>query len=166
MAIAFQLVEATPYRLRYLATQDGVISSPPVAADGFDTIPNDAGATPDLQTDILAAAGARGGPSGGLPLQAPIRARLDGIGPVAAGALNQAQARAILNSDDNALAVLTNQNVPRAQIRITPRLGVIAWAADANVDGEGDPTVEVRSEVGTAATAYVDLLLQPTDSGR
>lgn len=166
MAIVFQLVEATPYRLRYLATQDGVISSPPVAADGFNTIPNDAGATPDLQTDILTAGGARGEPSGGLPLQVPIRARLDGIGPIVAGALNQAQARAIFNSDDNAIAVLVNQYVPRCQIRHDPRLGVIAWATDANVDGQGDPVIEVRSEVGAAATCYIDLHLEHTGDGR
>lgn len=154
MAITFALVDATPYRLRYLATQDGVISSPPVAADGFATIPNDAGATPDLQTDILTAptSGANG-----IPLQKIIKARIDGFGPLPAAALNQAQARAIMNSDDAASAVLTTQRVGRAVTTTSPKTGVIAWSADINVDGEGDPVVEVRSEVGVVATSYVDI---------
>ncbi|KKL10631.1 hypothetical protein LCGC14_2553900, partial [marine sediment metagenome] len=57
MAITLALVEATSDRLMYLATQDGVISSPPVVADGFVVIPNAGGATPDLQTDALSANG-------------------------------------------------------------------------------------------------------------
>ncbi len=162
MAIAFALVEATPYRLRYLCTQDGAISSPPVAADGFNTIPNDGGVTPDLLNDIASGAG----PS---PLRAIIRARLDGFPLtnsttpiIPAGALNQAQARAIMNSDDNASAVLTNDLVGRSVVEITPRTGTISWSTDVNVDGQGDPTIEVRSDVGGAATAYVDVHFRHT----
>lgn len=155
MAITFTLVDATPWRLRYLATQDGVISSPPVAADGFNTIPNQGGATPDLRTDIgtVTTSGADG-----IPLQKIIRARLDGFGPLAPGPLTQAQARAIMNSDDSASNVLTNQRVGRAITEVIPRLGQgVTWAADVNVDGDGDPTVEIRSDVGVASTAYVDI---------
>ena len=152
MAITVALVDATPYRLRYLATQDGVISSPPVAADGLVTILNDGGATPDLRTDATVNAG----PSGPA-LRKLLRVRLDGYGPVAAGAINQAQARALMNSDDAAGAVLINHNVGRAVTAITPRTGVIAWATDWNVDAQGDPVCEVRSATGTVATAYVDI---------
>jgi hypothetical protein len=149
MAITFVLVENTPYRLRYLATQDGVISSPPVAADGFNTIPNDAGGTPDLRTDSAPFNSA---------LHRIMRARLEAYPPLPAGALTQAQARALLASDDAAGAVLTNQNISRCEIRVTGRTGAVQWAVDANVDGQGDPVVEVRSETGTAATAYVDIV--------
>lgn len=162
MAISFQLVDATPYRLRYLATQDGVISSPPNVADGFNTIPNAAGVSPDLKTDIdtVSTSGA-----GGIPLQKIIDAGRDGFGPLAAGALTQAQCRAIMNSDDAASAVLTNQRVGRAITKVTPRTGQgVAWAVDINASlGDGFPVVEVRSDVGVAATAYVDIHFRHTD---
>ena len=161
MAITFSLVEVTPYRLRYLATQDGVISSPPVAADGFNTIPNANGATPDLGTDIATATGAG---AGGIPLNPIIDAGRNGYKQVAAGALTQAGARALLNSDDNAGAFLTNHHVGRAVITVTPRTpATVNWAVDANVDGNANPTIEVRSETGTAATAYVDLHMRHSD---
>lgn len=155
MAITFELVEATPSRLRYLATQDGVISSPPVAADGFNTIPNAAGASPDLKTDIdtVAAPGA-----GGVPLKELVDANRNGLGAViAAGAMTQAQARAIFMRDDAAGAVLTNNLVARGLARTAGRTGQgVAWAADANVIANS-PVIEVRSGVGVAATAYVDI---------
>jgi hypothetical protein len=155
MAITFALVDAAPYRLRYLATQDGVISSPPVSSDGFDTIDNDVGATPDLSTDINTVAVSGGGQA---PLKALIYARRNGnYKAVTTGALTQAEARALLNSDDAAGAVLTNQNVGRCVTSVTPRTGAVAWATDINVDGNGDPIIEVRSTTGTAGTAYVDL---------
>jgi len=153
MAITATLVDATPYRLRYLMTQDGVVSSPPVAADGLVTIPNTlGGATPNLHTDSIVNAG-----PGGPVLHKIMNARIAGFGPLAAGALTQAQARALCNSDDAAGAVLTNYNVGRAVTTITPRLGLIAWATDWNVDVQGDPVCEVRSATGTAATAYLDI---------
>ncbi len=156
------LVDATPYRLRYLATQDGVITSPSNPdVDALATIPNNGGATPDLRTDIetVSVSGA-----GGIPLREIIRARLDGFGPLAPGALTQAQARAIMNSDDPTSAVLTNQRVGRAVCRVYPRTGNnVPWAVDVNVDGQGDPVIEVRSGTGTAATAYVDVHFRHTD---
>ncbi len=142
MAVTFALVENTPYRLRYLATSDtqGGIQG------GTGTIPNDGGATPDLLTDLA------NDPSG--PLRAIVRARLDGIGTVAAGALTQAQARAALNSDGT--VSIGNDLVPRAILRVISRSGSAVWAIDANVDGQGDPVVDV---IATAAvgTAYVDI---------
>lgn len=165
MAITLSLRYATPDWLIYLAIQDGVISSPPVAADGLVTLPNDGGVTPDLQTDILRAKtdppGAAGGVSG-LPLQDLIRARLDGHGPLGPGALTQAEARALFLSD-NTGGILSDQ-VTRARTWITPRSseGSVQWAADANVDGDGDPVIEVRSSVGVAADAFLYIHLRHT----
>jgi hypothetical protein len=166
VAITLSLVYTRPDRLRYLCDQDGVISSPPVAADGLVVLPNDAGVTPDLQTDIATAAQVAG--VSGTPLRALIRAGIDGFGPIAAGGLTQAQARALFMSDDAAGAVLTNKQVLRAVCSITPRngagvpLGSIQWAVDVNVDGEGDPVIEVRSSVGEAAAAFLDIHLRHT----
>ena len=140
MSITFALVAAFPNRLRYLATNSG---SP---LGGTAAIPNDAGATPDLQTDTGTFNG---------PLFQIARARVNGIGTIAAAtALNQAQSRAIL-MDDNTVSV-GNANVPRARTTITPRSGTAGWDVDANVDGGGDPTVEVTS-TAAAGTAYIDV---------
>lgn len=140
MSITFALVESTPYRQRYLATNSG---SP---LGGTAQIPNDGGATPDLTTDLA------NDPSG--PLRAIIRARTFGIGIVAAGALTQAQARAIMNSDNT--ANVGNDLVPRAITTVMPRSGTATWNVDINVDGQGDPVVEVVS-TAAAGTAYVDI---------
>ncbi len=138
MGVTFVLVENTSYRLRYLATSD--------SEGGTGTIPNDGGASPDLLTDLA------NDPSG--PLRAIVRARLDGIGIVAAGALSQGQARAALNSDNS--TNIGNDYVPRAILRVIPRSGVGTWSVDANVDGQGDPVVAVISSAAVG-TAYVDI---------
>jgi len=160
MAITAWLIDATPYRLRYKCHQDGVISSPPVAADGLVTIPNQGGATPDLRTDALN--GAHTG-AGGIPINDIMRVRLWGYGPIAAGAITQAQARALCNSDDPGSAVLTNFNVGRCVTSITPMLPAFSWAADWNVDIDGDPVCEVRSATGTEGWAILDIHFRHTD---
>lgn len=154
MAITFALIDATPFRLRYKAYQDGEISSPPVAADGFNTIPNDGGATPDLLTDINTVA-----PPGadGSPLRKLIRVRLDGYGPLAAGAITQGQARGLLNSQDPGLGELTNLLILGAVTMVHGMNAAFSWAVDWNVDGQGDPVCEVRSGTGTAGYAIVDI---------
>lgn len=139
MSITVALVAAFPNKLRYLCTNAG---SP---LGGTATIPNDAGATPDLQTDT--------GPFAG-PLHRIARARATGIGTIAAGALTQAQARALLC--DDATTVVGNKNVPRARTRIYGRSGASVWAVDANVDGAGDPTIDIASSA-VAGTAYLDI---------
>lgn len=155
MAITFALIDHTANRLVYLCTQDGVVSSPPVAADGFATIPNDGGVTADLTTDsTLAAPNADG--VGGIPIGRPMRARVNGYGAHAAGVLTQAQARALFCCGAVA-AVLTNYTIQRNRTFITARSAAIAWAADWNVDGGGDPVCEVRSATGTACTAVLDI---------
>jgi hypothetical protein len=154
MAIVVQLVDNTPFALVYLCTQDGVVSSPPVAADGLFTIPNTiGGATPNLDTDSIVNTGG----AGGLPLNRLIDARNTGYGPIAAGALTQAQARALFARNDLAGTVLTNFLITRAYTTITPRTGMIVWGVDWNVDAQGDPVCEVRSATGTASTAMLKI---------
>lgn len=155
MAITFALIDSTANRLVYLCTQDGVVSSPPVAADGFATIPNDAGATADLDTDSTLTAPNIDG-VGGSPIRRPITARANGYGAVAAAAFTQAQARAMFVVGAVA-AVMTNHLIQRNRSFITPRSAAIAWAVDWNVDGAGDPVCEVRSATGTACTAVLDI---------
>jgi hypothetical protein len=140
MAITFTLVESTPYRLRYLA-----VNASPFGTTA--TIPNDGGATPDLRTDLA------NDPSG--PLRAIVRAGVDGIGTVAAGALTQAQARAIMNSDNT--GSVGNDLVPRAITTVTPRgTTPVVFGVDINVDGQADPVVIVTSSAATGE-AYVDI---------
>lgn len=140
MSITFTLVQATSYRMRYLCTNGG---SP---LGGSATLPNDGGATPDLLTDLAAL-----GPS---PLRSIITARTNGIGTIAAGALTQAQARALLMSDNT--ASVGNNMVPRAITEIIGRTGSAVWSVDANVDGQGDPVLAVTS-TAVAGDAYLDI---------
>ncbi len=134
MAATAALVFQGHNHLRYLITGD--------EAGGTVTIANDAGATPDLQTDALAG-----------PLRAIARARLDGIGTIAAGALNQAQARALLLADGS--TSVGNINVPRAITTITSRGAAGTASCDANVDGGGDPVVSAT--VAADEIAYLDI---------
>jgi hypothetical protein len=136
MATTVALVLARPNLLRYLATAD--------AMGGLATIPNDAGVTPDLQTDTATVGG---------PVRNMIVARLNGYGAIAAGALNQAQARSVFCGDG---AGAGNANIPRGRLDVIPRTGVTTWIVDANVDGGGDPTIEVTASAA-AGTAYVEL---------
>lgn len=159
MAIVFTLVNATADRLRYLAVQDGDVTSPGDPANGFNTIPNQGGVTPDLRTDSLTGQGADG--AGGLPINNIMRVRLWGYGPIAAGAINQDQARALCNSeeaDPAAPVVNTNALRGRCVTKLAPRTGQgVDWAVDWNVDAQGDPDCEVRSTTGVAASCYIDI---------
>jgi hypothetical protein len=79
MALTAALVESTPYRLRYLLTQDGAVTSPTDPdVDALVTIPNDIGGTPDLATDASPG-----------PLDQVINVRRNGYGPFAAGAITR-----------------------------------------------------------------------------
>jgi len=154
MAIVAQLVDATPYRLRYLLTQ--TVNSP-AAADAM-TIPNIiAGATPNLDTDSIVNTGV-----GGSPLHRMIDVRNNGWGPIVAGAITQAQARAMFASDDNAAAVNTSFQVVRAITTIQARTGQYNWAVDWNVDAQGDPDVDIIAPAG-AGTAYLDIHVRHTN---
>ncbi len=161
MAITISLVYARPDRLRYLLAQDA-------QAGATVTLANDGGVTPDLQTDILSAAGA--GVSG-LPLLRLINARRDGFGTNPAGTvLTQAEARALFLSNTAGVALVGNDNILRARSRVTPRTvgalvappSIIEWVVDANIDGQGDPVLVIDAPTGVAATAYLDLHLRHT----
>lgn len=137
MAATAALVFAGNNRLRYLITGD--------AMGGAVTIPNDGGASPDLATDCLPG-----------PLKQIITARTNGIGTIAAGALTQAQARALLLSDGVA-ANVGNNKVPRAICTVTSRAALGGAFVDANVDGGGDPVVAVT--VGANELTYLDIFI-------
>jgi hypothetical protein len=138
MATTAALQIARANRLEYLVTAD--------AMGGALTIPNDAGVTPDLQTDTVGV--------GGL-LRQMILARLNGYGAVAAGALSQAQARSIFQGE--AAAAVGNAMIPRAQTFVQPRTGATAWIVDWNVDGAGDPVCVVTA---TAAAGTAILVIE------
>lgn len=137
MATTAALASSRANSLRYLITSSG---------DGAAlTIPNDAGATPDLQTDSAGFGG---------PLRQMILSRLNGYGALAAGAKTQAQARSMFMGDGSAAG---NANIPRAETTLTPRTGLtVTWLIDANVDGDGDPTIVVTPSA-VAGTAYLDI---------
>jgi len=153
MALVASLVESTPFRLRYLLTADGEVSSPTNPdLDASVVIPNDVGgATPNLDTDSSAG-----------PLREVVKVRLTGYGPIAAGAITQAQARALFLSDDAASAVLTNDLVGRCVAECQGRTGRLSWAVDAEIDGQGDPVLRARCTAGVAGTGYVDLHFRHT----
>jgi hypothetical protein len=142
MAITFQLVESTPYRLRYLATTSAT------GPDGG-IIPNNGGASPDLQTDLA------NDPSG--PLRACVNARRNGFGFVPAGTpLTQAQARAVLNTDNLKQVTIGNSPVTAITTRQIVAPTTAQWAVDIGVDGEGDPVVQVATVAGPG-TCYIDI---------
>lgn len=136
MAATAQLVFQGHNLLRYLITGD--------EAGGTVTIPNDAGASPDLRTDAI-----------GGPIRSIARARQDGIGTILpATALTQAQARALLLADGVA-ANVGNEKVPRAKCSITSRTATGSAFVDANVDGQGDPVI--AATVAADEIAYLDV---------
>lgn len=144
MAITATLVEAKANRLRYLIDVDVT------AGDQTVNITSSGAASPDLQTDSKYG-----------PLKALSRAAQDGLGKLAAGALTQAESRAIWLADsaDTVLGV----KVPRAHCRISAslgRAGTARWKVDANV-AAGVPEIQVTAtQPGAAAaegTAYLDV---------
>lgn len=144
MAITCTHVWTDKNQLVYLLNSDGS----PASASG--NIPAAGGATPDLVTD---AANNTFGGAASVALTKVVRAGLDGLGTVAAGAWVQADARALLMLDGSTGigGVLT----PRTKLRLMKRTGVTAdWIIDANVDGSGRPRIDYA--VATAAgTAYL-----------
>lgn len=153
------LVLSTPYRLRYLITTDNA------AGASVATLPSQGGASPDLLTDLADTSNNPGGLAG--PLRPIINSGEAGLGPVvaSAAALTVAQARAFFNSDDAAGAVLTNSNVLRAQLSVTPREGTSSWLVDAAAGAgavspqrNGRITVTCNAAaVPLAASAYVTI---------
>jgi hypothetical protein len=132
------LVEQGNNRLRYLLVYDGESALAAITTTGA--------ASPDLNTDSLYG-----------PIKVISLAFVNGLGILPAGAMTQAQARAMWLADSSD-TVLGNSMVPRALCKITPRTGSAQWRIDANVDGSGHPTI---TPVATAAaSAYLDVMTQ------
>ena len=147
MAVTAALVYAAGNRLRYLLTQDG-------AAGTTLTITASGAATPDLVTDSV-----------GGQIKQLAQAPTAGYGSFAAGALTQAQARALWLSDWGAGAASGPGAVPgpmekTAECELTPRSGATAsaWLVDVNVS-VGVPILSISAQAG-AATAYLDVEIQ------
>jgi len=137
MAITIALVFQGHNRLRYLMTAAGVDTG---------TITSTGAASPDLLTDSLNG-----------PIKNMAKAFTLGYGLFAAGALTQAQSRAIWMAD-NTGANVGNANIQRARPRLLKRTTIATnWLVDANVDGPGHPTITVSAD--GAGTAYLDLLV-------
>lgn len=130
------LVDVGHNRVRYLLVSDGGDAN-------ATTITTTGAATPDLVTDTLSG-----------PLKDCANAHDNGLGQIAAGALTQAQARAIWLAD----AADTNQGPkqPRCEVQITRRSGTPTWIVDANVAG-GEATVVITPSAAAAASCYVDI---------
>lgn len=141
MAITATLVERGQHRLRYLiaATDTSALSI---------TIPSAGGATPDLLTDSTGTNGV---------IRALAKAPTTGYGKLAAGALTQAQARALWQSDDaaGAVAPLGFNQVSRARCKVVPITNINPPLVDANVDGQGVPTLVVT--LGAAGSVFLDV---------
>lgn len=148
-AITVSLVFAGRNRLRYLLTAAG--AGPDTA-----TITTSGAATPDIVTDL--------GTNGG-QLMKIAKAFTDGYGSFAAGALTQAQARALWLSDftgaNPGAPSGKGSNVPTADCLLTGRtIGQTALIVDANVDGNGRPTLNLTMTGG--GTAYLDVEIPGT----
>jgi hypothetical protein len=136
-AATFALIFASPNRLLYLVTTDG--------SGNAGTLTSTGAGSPDLVSDSQTG-----------PLQKCALAFYNGFGNLPAGALVQANARAIWLSDlSSAVAAVT---LPTARVRITPRTGLTAYSVDANVDGSGHPTIVVTPS-GISGTAILDILV-------
>jgi hypothetical protein len=133
------LIEQGHNRLRYL------LASNTTGGTTLD-ITTTGAASPDLKTDSLYG-----------PVKVCALAFTDGLGKLAAGALTQAQARAIWMAQSSD-TVLGNSKVPRCLPRLTIRDGAAVWTVDANVDGSGHPVVHVTAtDIGDA---YLDIQTQ------
>lgn len=151
MAITISLVEATPDRLMYLASQDD-------QAGASVTIPNVGGASPDLLTDCLSV-GSNTVPDdtiSGIPLLPLVNAGRNGYGPFAAGALNNAER--VFGPTDVPNGTF-NVLIQAAYLDIRPRTGGISWTVVATLDGANNPQIRIDAEQGAAGTAYVLLHL-------
>jgi hypothetical protein len=87
-----------------------------------------------------------------------MNAGVTGIGLIAAGAMTQANARALLMEDRT--SNIGNEAVPRAVGTIVQRSGVgTSWSLDANVDGQADPVL-LFTTTAVAGEFYLDIHVQ------
>lgn len=143
-----QLVERTPYRLRYLLTSTGEI--------GDTVLPNAADTTPDLRTDALAAA-----QHGffGIPILQAMSVPLNTAGGTPAP---QVQARSLLLEGPIEAKIIPRQGAAGAG----PGSG---WVVDADEGAAaGDPASAgffvyvISAGIVAAETAYLDIKLRRT----
>jgi len=143
--ITIQLVDATPYRLRYLLSDGG---------NGIQVILTNIGpaqATPDLRGDATRAAAANNLAT--TPL----------LDLVSLAVVNQAEARHVMAGHD-APATPAAANIIRAHMKIVPNMGTGNWivdtdegAAAGNAPSAGFAVVLIASGGQAAATAYLDI---------
>jgi hypothetical protein len=155
-AISFQLVDATPYRLRYLCTTFGGGQLPVV-------LPNAGQATPDLRTDAASAAPGSG--------QNPM------ITVVSTAVVNQVEARKVLLGEQPVPGALTPAGARklRAHCQITQRnpaaAALVNWDVDADEGANagsaasaGFPVLvlDLSTNLEDGVTAYLDIFVADT----
>lgn len=144
MSLTITLVHAGANRLRYLMVSTAGTTSGTITTTGA--------ATPDILTDSIQG-----------PIKKLARTVTDGYGKLPAGALTQAQARALWLSDDAAnVATITDGSPPTAAPRITFRgtnlTGPLNIAVDANVSvGQATITINSGATGGSGWSAYLDI---------
>lgn len=136
MPVTTTLVHQAANHLRYLVVGTGAGAVPDITSTGA--------ASPDLITDTLAG-----------PLKNIAKAFTNGYGKLPAGALTQAQARALWLSDDAGNAVVGG--VPHARVTVLGRSAVGLMSADANVDGQGHVLLQFQSDALGAFSFYIDI---------
>lgn len=141
-AITIALVFSGRNSLRYLLTAAG-------AGPDTGSITTTGAATPDIRTDV----------AGGGQLSKIARATTTGYGSFAAGALTQAQARALYLSDfagaNPGAPSGKTSNIPTAICNLTGRTtGQTALLVDADVSA-GEPVLNLTMTGG--GTAYLDV---------
>ncbi len=147
MGISSTLVEVGANRLRYLIV---------FAGEGSQAVPDfttTGAASPDLLTDSIYG-----------PIKQIANAFVNGLGLLPAGAMTQAQARAMWMADSSD-AILGNNKIARAIPRLTYRSQFGGTApvltVDATVDGAGHPVIRVTSNVSNLGfSAYLDIQTQ------
>jgi hypothetical protein len=140
MAITITAVHAGHNRLRYL------MASEEDAGTDTGVITTTGAATPDIKTDLGTNQG---------PLLALAKVITQGYGLFASGVQTQGVARALWLSDrfvvSPAVADQGDDIVPTAICRLTPQGGVAgSWFVDADIDGGGNPVLNV-SVISSAA---------------
>ncbi len=140
MAITMTLVHVGPNFMRYLLVDT-------VGGAAIPSITTTGAASPDLLTDSVQG-----------PIRKAAKAFTQGYGALPAGALTQAQARAIYLGDDPT-NVVGNSLINRLRVRASARTGVTADPVncDANVDGGGHPVLSFTAQGSGAYSAYVDI---------
>lgn len=152
MAVTAVLVNVTPNELVYLLTNAATLGTSL-------TIPAAGGATPDLATDCVTNTW---GQAASPRLRKVCRAGLDGLGSQPAGGWIAAEAADLLFG--NGATQAGSALMPRAEVDLVPLTGVAGGAlfeATANVDGSGNPQIDITA-VAVAGTGLLRVRLRST----